>query len=320
MFINVHVICQCSVTLLLAKCQQHSRIFRGMFKYFVIIPALFASSLSANDVRIDNETISIENTYNCYADYLKRHGIIEDNFESQPFDGQEVLCEMILESTVNRVYAELYKEFSANENFKTSAGCIVKSLRDSKWSDLDIKEQIYEVSDLLTLPEKQLKILEIKQQQEKISGDAIFSCLSEQEFGELFDSIISNATFDDDDLVGDYCARKYGIENNLIDTNEYEVNLNPSNIITTYIQCDVVNRKHFDDAESELRKHLLTDAKVDEEKVNCYMKKYHENHYFDKTLAVALLGELKLNDQQRERERKKFLTTMINITRIISEC
>lgn len=290
-----------------------------MIKYFVIF-SVFVSSLSANDVRIDNETISIENTYNCYADYLKRHGIIEDHFKSQPFDGEEILCEMILESTVNRVYAELYKEFSANENFKTSAGCIVTSLRNSKWSDLDIKEQIYVVSDLLTVPEKQLKILEIKQQQEKISGDAIFSCLSEKEFGELFDSIINNTTFDEDDLVGDYCARKYGVENNLIDTNEYEIDLNPKNIITTYIQCDVVNRKHFDDAENELRNHLLNDAKLKEEKVNCYMKKYHENHYFDKTLAVALLGELKLNDEQRERERKKFLATMINITRFISEC
>lgn len=290
-----------------------------MIKYFVIF-LVFVSSLSANDVRIDNETISIENTYNCYADYLKRHGIIEDHFKSQPFDGEEILCEMILESTVNRVYAELYKEFSANENFKTSAGCIVTSLRNSKWSDLDIKEQIYVVSDLLTVPEKQLKILEIKQQQEKISGDAIFSCLSEKEFGELFDSIINNTTFDEDDLVGDYCARKYGVENNLIDTNEYEIDLNPKNIITTYIQCDVVNRKHFDDAENELRNHLLNDAKLKEEKVNCYMKKYHENHYFDKTLAVALLGELKLNDEQRERERKKFLATMINITRFISEC
>lgn len=290
-----------------------------MSKNFVIVLA-FLVAASSGEEKIDDEKILLQNTFNCYADYLKRHGIIENHFESKPFDGEEILCEMILESTVNRVYAELFKEFSANEDFKDSAECIVTNLRDSKWSDLDIKEQIYEVSDLLTQPEKDFKILEIKQQQERISSDAILACLSEKEFGELFESIISNATFDDEDLVGDYCARKYGIENKLIDTNEYEVNLNPSNIITTNIQCDAVNKKHFDDAEIELRNHLLNDAKVSEEKVNCYMKKYHENHYFDKTLAIALLGELKLTEKQRENEKKKFLTTMVNITRIISEC
>lgn len=278
------------------------------------------SVLSADEVVVDNEKILLSNTYNCYTDYLKRHGIIDHHYKSQPFDGEDFLCEMILESTVNRVYAELYHEFSSNIDFKDSAECIVDNLRDSKWSDLDIKEQIYEVSDLLTFPEKEHKILEIKKQQEQISSEAVLSCLSEKEFGELFDSIIANSTNDDEDLVGDYCARNYGIENKLINLNEYKINLNPKGIVATYIQCDVVNKKHFDDAEQELRNHLLNDENVPEDKVNCYMKKYHDNHYFDRTLAIALLGELNLSEEQRERERKNFVTAMINITRVISEC
>lgn len=268
----------------------------------------------------------MSNTFNCYSDYLKRHGVLDKTFESQPFEGESFLCEMILASTVNRVYEELYHEFSIDERFGDAASCIVESLKDSKWSDLDIKEQVYEVSDLLTQPEKEQKINEIKRLQEKISSNAILSCLSEREFGELFNSIIANTTEEeeenknDEDLVGDYCARKYGVEKGLIDTNQYQININPTDIITTYIQCEIVNQKHFDDAENELRKHLLTDVGISEQKVDCYMQKYHDNRYFDKTLAIALLGEVNLNDEHKQQERKKFIDTMVNITRNIAEC
>lgn len=276
-----------------------------------------------------HETVSMENTFNCYADYLKRHRVLDETFESSPFDGESFLCEMILATTVNRVYEELYHQFNIDERFKGAASCIVDSLKNSKWSDLDIKEQVYEVSDLLTQPEKEEKIHEIKKMQEKISSNAILSCLAEKEFGELFNSIISNSTSDeegegesksDEDIVGDYCARMYGVEKGLIDVSEYKININPTDIITTYIQCDIVNQKHFDDAEIELRNHLLTDVGVPEKKVDCYMQKYHDNHYFDKTLAIALLGELKLNEEHLKSERKKFIDTMINITRVIGEC
>ncbi|KAG5675801.1 hypothetical protein PVAND_005675 [Polypedilum vanderplanki] len=282
---------------------------------------LFSIIISATIAQEFDATYSLNNTFNCYAEYLKRHGVLDETFEVTPFDGEEFLCEMVLVLTVDRLYGELYKEFSENPNFNESAKCIVENLRESKWSNLDLKEQVYQTSDLLTPLEKQQKIKEIKRLQEKISSNAILTCLSEKEFGETFDSIINNSTsLEEDDLVGDYCARKYGIEQGIIDTNEYKINLNPNNIVTTYIQCDVVNKKHFDDAESELRNHLAKDTDATPERIDCYMSKYHENHYFDKTLAIALLGELKLTDEQKERERKKFVSTMVNITRIISEC
>lgn len=290
--------------------------FKIMWK-FVSIFAILQSVAFSQEF---NMSSSLHDTFNCYSDYLKRHGALDETFETTPYDGEEFLCEMILATTINRVYGELFREFSENSSFNESAKCIVENLRASKWSDLDIKEQIYDVSQLLTRQEKEQKIREIKHLQEKITGNAILTCLSEKEFGETFDSIIANTTYDDEDLVGDYCARKYGVENNLIDTNQYEINLNPRKILTTYVQCDIVNKKHFDDAEAELRNHLTQDTDTPAEKVECYMRKYHENQYFDKTLAIALLGEMKLTDEQKEREKQNFVSTMVNITRIISEC
>lgn len=247
--------------------------------------------------------------------------MLESTFLSEPFDGKSFVCEIILSSTVNGVYSELLEEFSKNAELKNAASCIVENLRVSKWSDLDLKEQIYEVSELLTKPERDQKIRDIRSQKENISDSAIVSCLAEREFGELFDSIFGNVTQDDEeDFVGDYCARKYGIENGLIDRNEYNVQLNTKNISTVNIDCDKVNESHFLGAESELRKHLLLDVGESQDKVDCYIKKYHDNHYFDNTLTIALLSELNVTEAQRHQEKNKFVKKMINITKVISEC
>lgn len=103
---------------------------------------LLSAAIVIKSDKNESETISMTNTFNCYADYLKRHNVLEQHFESSPFEGESFLCEMILASTVNRVYEELYHEFSMDERFKEAALCIVESLKDAKWSDLDIKEQV----------------------------------------------------------------------------------------------------------------------------------------------------------------------------------
>jgi uncharacterized protein YdeI (BOF family) len=285
-----------------------------------LILILIVAVMQGAFAQSNGDVMAVQETFNCYTDYLKKHGFMDAEVKTEPFDGESSLCEMILATTVNRIYGDLYKEFHSDKNFRDAAACIVQHLKASKWSELDIMEQIFEASTLYGDVEKEKKIRDIKVQQDKISSNSILVCLSEREFGELFDSIIGNVTMDDLDQVGDYCARKYGVDNNLIDTNVYKINLNPSNLVTTYIQCDIVNKKHFEEAEIELRKHLLKDMGVAEDKVNCYIEKYHENHYFDKTLAIALLGELKITDEQKAREKKHFVAAMTNITRVISEC
>ncbi|CRL07703.1 CLUMA_CG020657, isoform A [Clunio marinus] len=261
---------------------------------------------------------SMENTFNCYADYLKRHGLLEPSLQFEPFNGESFLCETVLSATVEGVYSGLYDEFSKREDLKDAAMCIVNTLKELKWSDLDIKEQIYLISDGLTGEEKDMKIQELKKVQARISGNAIVSCLADKEFSELFNQIY--AKDDQEDDVSDYCARKYAIESNLIDRNVYHISLNPKNISVNGIECDIINKQHFDDAEEELRQHLLRDFKEDRQKVDCLIKKYHENRYFDKTLSIALLSELDITEQQKEVERKRFIENMTVITKNLAEC
>lgn len=277
---------------------------------FLVIFTIFAIVQSA-----DVETA--ENSFNCYADYLKHHGLLEKSFESEPFNGESYLCEVVLTTTVEGVYKDLLNEFSKKGEFKDDADCIVENMRKAKWSDLDIKQRVVDVSDLEDA-EKLAMAFEIKRLQEKISSEAIVNCLAAKEFGGLFDEIFHKD--DQEDFVGDYCARVYAVDNKLVDVETHPVIVNPHKINTNQINCDVINGQHFDQAEKELKVHLLKDIGENVTKAECLIKKYHDNHYFNKTLAIELLGELNISEEQKKAEKSKFIATMIKITKELSEC
>lgn len=278
---------------------------------FVIISLLISSARSA-------EVESMENTFNCYTDYLKRHGVIEQSFESEPFNGESALCEIVLSTTVEGVYSALFDEFNKSEELNEHAGCIVENLRKMRWSDLDLKEQIYRISDALTENETDEKIREIKSLQSKISNEAIISCMAQKEFGELFDQIFRKD--EQEDYVGDYCARKYALENKLVNSEIYKVNPNPNNIITEEVKCDEIVKQQLAQAEEELKQHLLKNFDGNADKVNCFNRKYHENNYFNITLAVELLGELEITQDQKLLEKNKFIQIMTRISKSLAEC
>lgn len=273
---------------------------------------IFVCAVQSADVE------TMENTFNCYSDYLKRHGLLEGDFKTEPFNGESYLCEAVLSTTVEGIYKSLREEFTKMTDFKDAAECIVETLKRAKWSDLDIKEQVIETSSSLSDKEKEEKIRILKNIQNRISNEAIVTCMGEKEFGELFDQIFSKD--EQEDYVGDYCARRYAIDNNLLDPVLYHVIPNPNKIITSDIDCNIINQHHLAQAELELRQHLLKDIGEDVEKADCLIKKYHDNHYFNKTLAIALLGELNITEEQRMVERDRFIRSMEKITKELAEC
>lgn len=259
-------------------------------------------------------------TFNCYADFLKRHGMLDDEFQSEPYNGEAGMCAIILTKTIDGAYDMLFREFQKNSDLKNAAECIVDNLRKENFSDLELKEQVYEGSPYLSRQLKDGKIKKLKKIQKKISAEAILACLAEQEFGEMFDNLYNNSTEEDEDLLGDYCARKYGIDNNLIDLNIYQLELNPKAINISDVKCKIINDKHFQEAENELKNYLESQSGISTDKVICFMEKYHDNHYFDRTLSIALLSEIDITIEQKDKERKKFIETMTNITKVIAGC
>lgn len=285
-----------------------------MWNIIVFGIILVASSL------IDAKSPKATETFNCYADFLKRHGMLDDEFQSEPYNGVAGMCAIILTRTIDDAYDMLFREFQKNIDLRDATECIVDNLRKENFSDLKLKEQVFEGSPYLSRQLKDGKIKELKKIQKQISAEAILACLAEQEFGEMFDNLYNNSTEDDEDILGDYCARKYGIDNNLIDLNIYQLALNPKAINVSEVKCEIINDKHFQDAENELKSYLETQTGISKEKVKCFMEKYHDNHYFDRTLSIALLSEIEITTAQKNEERRMFIETMTNITKFISSC
>lgn len=261
------------------------------------------------------EEDSMENTFNCYADYLKKHGLLDQKFPSESFIGEVHLCDVLLATTADNVYSALLEDFKKNNKLKDAAECILGNLKNLRWSDLDIKEKVFEAFTELTDEVKFENLREVKALQGKVSSEAVVACLSEKEFGDLFEQIF--AKDHQEDFVGDYCARKFVLENKLIDVGKYQVQKNPNNLNVSDIKCDVIIKKHFVDADEELRQHL---QKTFSNKVDCAISKYKENDFLSKTLSVALLGELGIPEDQKQLEKREFINHMIKITSDLSIC
>lgn len=179
--------------------------------------------------------------------------------------------------------------------------------------------QVIVFTESLTEPEKELKMKEIKQFQNEISSSSILTCEAGKEFGGLFEQIFNKDDSSEDKIL-EFCARSYAVDNKLIDTNIYKVVTNPKGFDPMKVDCQLIMQKNFREAEMELRLHLLKDIGENTHQADCLIKKYHDNHYFNKTLAVELLGELNISKDQKEFEKKKFIENMIKITKSLTEC
>lgn len=265
------------------------------------------------------EVIPMDTTLNCYIDHLKKISFMDvRSLQSNVTMDQFELCEMILETAREKIYMELYDEFSKNENLNESAICIVQNLKNSHWSDLEIQEEIYELYEVFTKDEKHEKIQALRSRQHKLSNDAIVACMAEHEFGELFDNIFNQN--EADDQAHKYCQLKYVFDKKIVDSSYFPIDWDTKFMKLNESFCEILNSQRFAEAEFELKQHLIKDIGENEAEADCLINTYHSQNYFNKTLAIEILNELKVNEEQKLKERRKFIDSMIEITNSLALC
>lgn len=280
------------------------------------ITLLICGSVNCVD---DEDIVPMDVTLNCYVDHLKKINFLEmKSLESNLTGDQYELCEMVLKTARQKIYNSLYKEFKKNDNLKESASCILESLKSSNWSDLEIQEEIFELYQVFTKDERREKISHIRLLKHKLSNDAIISCMAENEFGELFERIFMEE--DLDDQVHKFCSFKRVYEQNIVDRNYFPENWETKFMKINESICNSLNSQRFAEAEFELRQHLIRDIKENETETECLIKTYNAEHYFDKTLAIEILHELGINEEQKLKEKKKFIDSMTEITNNLARC
>lgn len=147
-------------------------------------------------------------------------------------------------------------------------------------------------------------------------------CLIEKKAGQLFDSIFEELSTSKDEnksekeKIEDNCFKKYIIEKNLLDVNEYKIELKN---ISNNTKCDEIIQNNLRSYEEKYKKNLRS-VNVPEKKIKCILEEYH--NFNDEILAITYISSLsKITDEQKQREKQKFIDILVNVTyKIQTEC
>jgi hypothetical protein len=262
---------------------------------------------------------------NCY---IKRLKIVEKLEADYP----EFNVEDQIESCANYtkiLEEEVYKKLALSVRHKTDFGkytkCIMNDLRSRNWVDDIMKQAVYLASDTLTDAEKTMMVDEIEDNVEKSAVEAFNYCIFDKEFGEVFDEFFKtddSSSEEDEDPVTDYCARKYVIDKSLIDTALYNVILNPKNLDISAVNCEENLKNTFKQIQDVILKTIKEeeDFRFDANQMECAMEKYRQGSFIDNFIVIAVLSELKLTDEQKRTERKRFIDSMGLTTSKVNDC
>lgn len=260
---------------------------------------------------------SVENTFNCYAEYLKARGLLEQNFHTDPFVGNFQLCEATVTAASQMQLTTIREKFMKVESLKDSVDCVVDRLRTSMYNDFQLLKEVLEETRLLKDEEKISQLKEVTKVLKMLSTDSVQFCLRIRDFSETYDIMFDKD--EEEDLVGDYCVRQHVLEKGLIDTNLYKVDLNPANITTQNIECDKIISSELKQLEGGIRLHESSKL-FGSEQIECVIRMYHKNDYFSRVMAIGVLGELNLTEDQKKLEKEKFLKKIINLSEQMPDC
>lgn len=268
-------------------------------------------------------------TDTCIADYLKSKGLVGDEFGSaKPLNP---LCSVIVEVTKTNILDSVKREIMNDKDMQKESECVMESLKNSDFGNSLLLIYVYETSDNLASEEMQKKLNLAKSQVTHATFNSFMSCQAEKKFTQVFDDLVNgdNSSEEETDEQEDYCIRKHIIDNNLINKNHLKLQLNPKNIDTAGVDCNVLYQKALKDAEDELVKALLDDdsseestgnTKIDPSAVSCVLNAVRKGNFIDQMLHFDYIREYDLTSAKKEELRLEFVNVMTRLAKESSEC
>lgn len=259
-----------------------------------------------------------ETALNCAVQALKARNLLNQNFPlPYPRDDREMVdCD----DAVRRVKKLFIRELSAKLDVEKGAyrKCIVDRLVSQNYTDYLWLEIIYDKSVEI------YKRNEVANKMNLNVETTTFSCFFDVEFAEFFDILMeeSKSWNNDQDFHSSlkfYCVRKIVEDQNLMDL-KYGFKVNPKNI-SSVIKCKPFWFSEFD----KWRKVLLRKLKspslgLDRLQFYKIVVKFRDFNFIGRFFLVGLLNDLKLTENDKDGERKKFVTLMSDsINQVIEE-
>lgn len=263
---------------------------------------------------------SSEDVKNCIAGLLKHKDLLETGFPEGAYT--PATCDPTISKLQSDMYANTLKELTHNDETIKDAECIVEMLRHSKMSDYFLMAKNLETSTHLSNSQKEQKTKEMKKNQEDLLNSIKATCYSTRHFGEEFVNLLHKNEDISNDPKKAYCLRKYVVDHNLIEMNNYHIKLNKQNIDISGINCGPVMEDLTKIEKATLTNTYKTEDKTrTSKKIECMVQKAMDNSFANKIWSIVVLGELKMSDKQKKDERKRYIETMLRIKKIIEkEC
>lgn len=321
----------------------------------IICRFVIAVALLSCGVYCSNESVTEIGAYNCMEEYLSANNMLDRGFrnkkrcnrkksESDKSESEAAVngtsqCETHLSEYRDLFYSELTSELKADDEFETTAECIVDQAKKLHLAEVAMKRHVYENTRKMSRRKRKKSLRAIDYAIEKKMEVAVKLCTTDEVFGELFDSLYASGSADnatesstennigsvsseeDSDAGEDYCTRKYMIDNNFINTTVYDVKLNPEKVDVANLKCENVVEALKLQSLHEIKEEFEEEGRRPSKKTNkCIVKAMNTGNYFENSIKVVMLGEMKVADDLKAEERKKFVEAMKEMYDAILKC
>lgn len=257
---------------------------------------------------------------NCYIKHLKSVNKLNQKMQEISASNEIEDCDHFVASMRKEMVKETVKTLGTEFEITNKESCVAMNLNNSDFVDMTLKVVVYEVLGEASSKDYQVEKKEANEKVENDIMDAVILCLFQEEYGQLFDEMLTPTENEEEDIEADYCARKAIVNDHLINPS-YNLTLNPKNIDTSSINC-IEKLKELDfELEKELKNGLLEDEPdISSNSLNCRVRICNENNYTRKIIATSLLSEVNLTEAQKMVERNKFIIFMGRIGFKTGEC
>lgn len=244
--------------------------------------------------------------------YLKNLNELEAGF-NELITEQKVDCEEYLKGIFNSTVSGFLNEVKNSRHFnEEQKECLKKQFNSSTLSQLRVKAGAYEVVGFSTdHPVNEIVKSIYKEHDEEYRRITSFC-------GILPEEPRNKSKQTSKDKLGraaEYCVKLYLSEHDYIDTNVYKVDLSLDNVENKNVDCELGIKKITE----VFNQGIVDEAKVDhpnisEDETNCMLDVYHKEDYMWKSLLIAILDSVEMEESAKNKVIKKFLKFSSSVT------
>lgn len=245
--------------------------------------------------------LSISDTTNCYVDYLKRHGVFENNLKSEIFHSTTEECNLMIDMAIDAIYSDYLNHYKGSENITT---CVVENMKIINWGEDALKLQMYEKFNHGTLEK-----LSTNQRETEEYFWGI--CAGGFNFTAAFDALLDRSpifTNQENHCIEHYFAKK-------------DSKFHMHSKVETTIDCKNVIKLNLLQPEINLKTSIEDrNPNFTSEEIECILKAHRKNKFFDRKLKLDYMKGLGVIEERKLQEQKQYLKMMKKVATMAEKC